>query len=111
MILDFMGMRIDGPKAEGKVITMNWSLPDTHEKFAITLKNSALTYTENKELAGADITLMMSRSSMDSILLRTSTIDKELASGAAKMTGDKQKFNELTGLLVNFDPLFNIVTP
>jgi alkyl sulfatase BDS1-like metallo-beta-lactamase superfamily hydrolase len=28
MILDFMGMRLDGPKAEGKVITMNWSLPD-----------------------------------------------------------------------------------
>ncbi len=111
MILDFMGMRIDGPKAEGKVITMNWSLPDTHEKFAVTLKNSALTYTENKELAGADITLTMSRSSMDNILLRTSTIDKELASGAATMTGDKQKFSELTGLLVNFDPLFNIVTP
>ena len=111
MILDFMGMRIDGPKAEGKVITMNWSLPDTHEKFAVTLKNSALTYTENKELAGADITLTMSRSSMDNILLRTSTIDKELASGAAKLTGDKQKFSELVGLLVNFDPLFNIVTP
>ena len=111
MILDFMGMKIDGPKAEGKVITMNWSLPDTHEKFAVTLKNSALTYTENKELAGADITLTMSRSSIDDILLGTSTIDKELASGAAKLTGDKQKFNELTGLLVNFNPLFNIVTP
>ena len=111
MILDFMGMRIDGPKAEGKVITMNWSLPDTHEKFAVTLKNSALTYTENKELAGADITLTMSRSSMDNILLGTSTVDKELASGAATLTGDKQKFSELTGLLVNFNPLFNIVTP
>ncbi len=111
MILDFMGMKLDGPKAEGKVITMNWSLPDTHEKFAVTLKNSALTYTENKELAGADITLTMSRSSMDNILLGTSTVDKELASGAAKLTGNKEKFNELTGLLVNFNPLFNIVTP
>ena len=109
MILDFMGMRLDGPKAEGKVITMNWSLPDTHEKFAVTLNNSALTYTENKELPGADITLTMSRSSMDNILLRTTTMDKELASGAARMTGDKQKFNDLTSLLVNFDPLFNIV--
>ena len=111
MILDFMGMKLDGPKAGGKVITMNWSLPDTHEKFAVTLKNSALTYTENKELAGADITLTMSRSSMDNILLGTSTVDKELASGAAKLTGNKEKFNELTGLLVNFNPLFNIVTP
>jgi len=111
MILDFMGMKVDGPKAEGKVITMNWSLPDTHEKFAVTLKNSALTYTENKELAGADITLTMSRSSMDNILLGTSTVDKELASGAATLTGNKEKFNELTGLLVNFNPLFNIVTP
>lgn len=84
---------------------------DTREKFAVTLKNSALTYTENKELAGADITLTMSRSSMDNIWLGTSIIDKELASGAATLTGDKQKFNELTGLLVSFNPLFNIVTP
>jgi len=53
----------------------------------------------------------MSRSSMDNIWLGTSIIDKELASGAATLTGDKQKFNELTGLLVSFNPLFNIVTP
>jgi len=111
MILDFMGMRIDGPKAEGKVITMNWILPDTHERFAVTLKNSALTYTENKQLPTADFTLTMPRSSMDSILLKESNVEKELASGAAKISGDQQKFKDLIGLLVPFDPLFNIVAP
>lgn len=111
MILDFMGMKIDGPKAEGKRITMNWILPDTHQKFAVILKNCALTYTENKQWPKADVTLTMSRLSMDSILLQESTIAKELASGTAKISGDEQKFSELLGLLVNFNPLFNIVSP
>ncbi|MGA7839887.1 MAG: alkyl sulfatase dimerization domain-containing protein, partial [Candidatus Acidiferrales bacterium] len=111
MILDFMGMRIDGPRAEGKVITMNWILPDTNQRFAVTLKNSALTYTADKQLSGADFTLTMPRSSMDNILLQSSTIAKELASGTAKISGDQQKFNDLINLMVNFDPLFNIVTP
>lgn len=111
MILDFMGMRIDGPRAEGKVITMNWILPDTNQRFAVTLKNSALTYTADKQLSGADFTLTMPRSSMDNILLQSSTIAKELASGTAKISGDQQKFNDLISLIVNFDPLFNIVTP
>ena len=90
---------------------MNWILPDTHERFAVTLKNSALTYTENKQLPAADVTLTMPRSSMDSILLKESTVEKEVASGAVKISGDQQKFNDLIGLLVGFDPLFNIVAP
>jgi len=32
-------------------------------------------------------------------------------SGAVKISGDQQKFKDLIGLLVGFDPLFKIVTP
>ena len=42
MFLDFMGIRLDGTKAEGKTISVNWELPDTKEKYIITLENSVL---------------------------------------------------------------------
>jgi alkyl sulfatase BDS1-like metallo-beta-lactamase superfamily hydrolase len=44
-------------------------------------------------------------------LLKNSTIEEELASGAVKLSGDQEKFKDLIGLLVNFNPLFNVVTP
>ena len=46
------------------------------------------------------------------IVLGTTTFDKEVEAGRAKVAaGSKDKVDELLGLLVRFDPLFNIVTP
>ena len=39
------------------------------------------------------------------------TLDKEVAAGRVKITGDEEKGADLLGLLVTFDPLSNIVTP
>ena len=43
---DVLGVRLNGPKAEGKHIVLNWSFTDTGESFVLNLENSALTYTE-----------------------------------------------------------------
>src|SRR6201990_690433 len=45
---DVLGVRLNGPKAEGKHTVLNWNFTDTKEKFVLTLENCALTY-----LAGA----------------------------------------------------------
>ncbi len=37
---------VNGPKAEGKYIVLNWKFTDTNESFVTTLENSALTYIE-----------------------------------------------------------------
>ena len=111
MVLDFMGMRIDSAKADGKVITFNWVLPGTKEQYAVTLKNSALTYTNVKPLAKPDATVTLPRASLDNILLKQTTFDDEVKAGRVKVDGDSAKFNEFLGMLVSFDPLFKIVTP
>jgi alkyl sulfatase BDS1-like metallo-beta-lactamase superfamily hydrolase len=41
---DVLGVRLNGPKAEGKHIVLNWSFTDTNENFVLTLENCALTY-------------------------------------------------------------------
>ena len=111
MVLDFMGMRIDSAKADGRVITFNWVLPGTKEQYAVTLKNSALTYTNVKPLAKPDATVTLPRASLDNILLKQTTFDDEVKAGRVKVDGDSAKFNEFLGMLVSFDPLFKIVTP
>jgi alkyl sulfatase BDS1-like metallo-beta-lactamase superfamily hydrolase len=41
---DVLGIRLNGPKAEGKHIVLNWTFTDTGETFVLTLENCALTY-------------------------------------------------------------------
>ena len=41
---DVLGVRLNGPKAEGKRIVLNWNFTDTGETFVLNLENCALTY-------------------------------------------------------------------
>jgi alkyl sulfatase BDS1-like metallo-beta-lactamase superfamily hydrolase len=110
MYLDYLGMRIDGKKAEGKKIILNLNLADTHQQYVMKLENSVLIYTANKKLANADASLSLNRSTLDAINLGETTFDNEIKNGSVKVEGDPNKMKELFGLLVNFNPTFNIVT-
>ena len=112
MLLDFMGILLDGPKAEGQTILLNLRLTDTGERYALTLENSVLTYTANKQVPGADATLALPRAALvDVLLLRRTTLGKEIERGRASVEGSRQRIADLLALLVTFDPMFNIVTP
>ena len=50
---DVLGIRLNGPKAEGKRIVLNWSFTDTNETFILNLENSALTYMAGAQAADA----------------------------------------------------------
>ena len=45
------------------------------------------------------------------MLLKQTTMDKEISEGRAKITGDRAKLQELMGMTDTFNPAFNIVTP
>ncbi len=111
MLFDFMGIRLNGLKADGKVIVLNWNFTDTGEKYVLNLENSALTHTVNQQSPGADATITLARTTLDTINLRRTSFEKEIAAGNIKIDGDGKKLGELLGLLENFKPDFNIVTP
>ncbi len=50
---DVLGVRLNGPKAEGKHIVLNWNFTDTNESFVLNLENSALTYIAGAQAADA----------------------------------------------------------
>ena len=57
LFFDFLGVRLNGEKAEGKTIVVNWEFPDTGQRYALTLQNCALTYLADRHAAEADCTV------------------------------------------------------
>jgi len=111
LLLDYLGIRLNGPRAEGKTITMNWSFTDTGETYAVTLENAALTYTAGMQLPAADATITFRHATLDRVLVGETTLDKEIEAGSIRIQGDRRKLAELLSLLDSFEPMFNIVTP
>jgi alkyl sulfatase BDS1-like metallo-beta-lactamase superfamily hydrolase len=106
MLLDYMGIRLNGPKADGKHTVINWNLGDGR-KYGVELRNSVLIYTEGVTLANPDATLTMSKNDFTRLLMGGAQAPLD----ADKISGNSQKVSELLALLDTFDPMFNIVTP
>ncbi|WP_250530158.1 alkyl sulfatase dimerization domain-containing protein [Caballeronia sp. ATUFL_F1_KS4A] len=111
MALEFLSMHIDGAKADGKKISVNWIFPDIKKQYSVRLENSVLVYNEGKQMQNADVTLTLPKSSLDNIMLHQTNLDKEVEAGRAKVDGDRGKISELLSLTDTFNPLFPIVTP
>jgi len=111
MILDFMAIKVNGPKAAGKDIALNFVLPDTNEKYALHLQDAVLNYQTNQTDPHADATITIDRETIDELALGQTTSKEAIKAGKIKLTGDKQKINEFFELLDKFNFWFNIVTP
>ena len=110
MFFDLLGIRMNGPKAEGKHIAININFTDTEELFLLVVENSVLNYSAGKQSDSADTTLTMTRAALNDIFLGATFADK-LATGEAQLDGNQEKLAELLSLMDDFEFWFNIVTP
>src|SRR5262252_6391512 len=108
---DVLGVRLNGPKAEGKHIVLNWSFIDTGETFALNLENSALTYTEGVQSGEADASFTLKRELLDEVIAKQTSFPEAVAAGKVKFTGNAMKLAELMGLMDEFPRMFEIVEP
>lgn len=112
MILDYMGLRLNGPKSESVSTTFNMKFPGNPEqRYAVRLEYGVLIYTADKQYNAAEVTVTWPKSSMIGILSGTTSVDKEVAAGRVTIVGDKSKLQQLFDLQDNFKSQFNIVTP
>jgi alkyl sulfatase BDS1-like metallo-beta-lactamase superfamily hydrolase len=111
LLFDWVGMRLNGPKADGKTITLNFNFTDTGEKYVVGLENSAIHYSKGKQADTADATITLKRETLNDVLLGQGTLDEKIDAGEIKVEGNKAKLDELVSTLDNFDFWFNIVTP
>jgi len=106
---DVLGVRLNGPKAEGKHIVLNWSFTDTGESFVLTLENCALTYAEGALAASADASFTLDRGTLDEVIAKATSFPEAVAAGKIKVSGNPMRLAELMALMDEFPRMFEIV--
>ncbi len=113
LYFDYMGIRLNGEKAEGRRIVVNWSITDPDkptEQYALNLENSALTYRQGLSTT-SDVSLTLARTTLDAITLGQLTWRKAIDDQLVVVGGSEQRFFELLSILDTFEVGFPIVTP
>ncbi len=110
-IFDLLGVRLNGEKAEGRRIVINWVFPDLPKPYVLNLENCALTYLADRRKEGADVTVTLDRATLDRLILRELPLADAIQSGAVRVEGDANKVGELLGLLDDFSLMFEVVEP
>lgn len=110
MLFDYLAVRLNGERAAGKKLVLNYNFTDLGKSYALTVENGVLTY-EDKAAANADVGLTTSKTALEDIQLGRATLEQKVASGELKFDGRPEAFAEFMGLLDKFEFWFDIVTP
>lgn len=111
LLLDYVAIHLNGPRASGKTGSYDFVFTDLEETWRVTLQNAVLQYSQTRRDASADVTLTLTRTALNSVIGGEMSFDQAVRSGAIQVSGSMAKATELFSLMDSFDPWFNIVTP
>ncbi|KAI9278174.1 beta-lactamase-like protein [Umbelopsis sp. AD052] len=115
MCFDYLGVRLNGPKAQGKQITINITLRDSPSsepiQYVVRLENCVITYSAGRIDENAKTHITMSRPVFLGMCYTKSTTKELLASKQVEIAGDASQLDLLLSLLDEFDLSFPVVTP
>jgi len=98
MVFDLLAVRLDGPRASGISLSVNWHFTDTDEWWALRLEHCALNYVSRAD-PEATVTVALTRPTLDAVLTETVTMPDALAAGDVVIDGDAGTLVTLFGLL------------
>jgi alkyl sulfatase BDS1-like metallo-beta-lactamase superfamily hydrolase len=110
MLFDYLGVRLNGPRAASRRIAINVDFTDLGRTYALVVENGVLNHS-TRPAADPDATLALTKASLDRTQLGEATMDELIASGDVKFTGNRQAWSDFMGLLDTFPFWFPIVTP
>lgn len=111
LFFDYLAVRLNGPKSANANMIMNVDLGDGGGKYLLELENGVLNHTPGGQAASPDVSVTLSRDTLNGIILGQTKLDDAIKSGAAKVTGNETKLRDFVSYLDNFEFWFNIVTP
>ncbi len=111
--LNYMGVRLNGPKAVADKFEMraNLVIQDEEQKFAIEVKNGRMSSIEGYDVQNPHFSLSMERKTLDKLLTQQATMQQLIKSGEIQANGELEKLGELTAYLDNFEMYFNVIEP
>ncbi|MEU5979727.1 alkyl sulfatase dimerization domain-containing protein [Streptomyces sp. NPDC047315] len=114
MLLDYLGIRLDGPAAWGCDSSFDWVFREadgSEVRYAVRLRNGTLVHTPGKELKHPDATVVWDRDAFERVVFADGDLGTEIESGTVRVDGDRKVLIELFDLLDDFPFWFPIVTP
>ncbi|MEP5230969.1 MAG: alkyl sulfatase dimerization domain-containing protein [Alloalcanivorax sp.] len=111
LFFDFLGVRLNTEKAEGKHLKLNFVFTDKDKSFAVEMVHGVLNHSEGRLFDDADATINMTRDTLNGFMLQETTLEKAIEDGKVTVEGDQDKLTELVSCLDDFEFWFNIVTP
>ena len=109
-LLDYLAVRLDGPRAAGKSTRIQLNLRDSGERYLLILENGVLRHRIGAA-DNADVSLGLTREGFLAIGMLGLPVGVLVEQGAVTAEGDLSAVDELVSLLDNFDFWFDIVTP
>lgn len=111
MFFDLLGVRLNGPAAEGENLVLNWVFKNPNESFRVTLNNSALTWLPDHLADTPDATITLERETLNAILMKQSSFPRAISSGEIKIDGDPSKLIALLQLIEEPNSDFSLIEP
>jgi len=111
LFFDLLAVRLNGDKAAGRSMVINWRFPDTGERYVLTLENCALTYLAERHHEDAEATVELDRSTLNGLMLRELPLPEAMEKGLVRIAGDAAKLAELFAILDDFTMAFEVIEP
>ena len=107
LFLDYIAVRLNGPKAAGTTLVINLDLTDGDQPgpHSLHLTNSVLHH-RTRHTANPDLTLRLGKAQLAGALLLPGAFTAAVDAGQISAEGDRSVFETLTGLLDDFSPYF-----
>ena len=76
LFFDYLGVRLNGDKAEGRRIVINWVFSDLDRRYLANLENCALTCLADRRSDAADATVTLERAALNRLVLRRAHVGR-----------------------------------
>ena len=111
--LEYLGIRVNGPKAQALSARFDWHLVDDRavDSQKLTLSHGALNHLPGSHAGGADAVVETTRQQLSKLSAGRGALLAGLDSGELRVAGDVTLFRRFVETLDEFDPMFNVVEP
>jgi alkyl sulfatase BDS1-like metallo-beta-lactamase superfamily hydrolase len=111
LLFNYLGVRLNGPEAAGKSLTLNFVFTDTGERAVLELTNGSLNHSLDRLDPDPDVTVTLARTALDRVLGGETTLPEEAKSGEIEVEPELAPLEEFLAFLDDFEMWFNIIEP
>lgn len=111
--LEYLGIRVNGVKAQALTARFDWRLVDDSsvDSQKLTLSHGALNHLPGSHAGGADAVVETTRGQLSKLSAGRVALLAGIDSGELRVTGNVALFRRFVETLDEFDPMFNVVEP